>query len=130
LLFDEHCDNLDSVMATKTDSVLLSLGVPFDKTATRATFPSTMKIRDCVQQISDSNPTSETERRVVQQLRREVAGSRFDILLIQENGAKRVDPNADLGSISAIQEVPTPGGVEKLPVVQVEVQAYTPVAAV
>lgn len=129
-LNSNHFNDRIDTMTHASQKVLLSLGTPFMTGAARATFESNTRLLECVQQISAREPGYDPERRIVHQIRRELAGTRFDILVTLEDGAiRRVDPETPIGDIASNRDVQTPDGSRKHLVVLAEVQAYAPVAA-
>jgi hypothetical protein len=116
-------------MATKTCSeVLVSLSTPILSRAARRSFPAATTLGDCVKEVARLATTDPDERRVVQQLRREVNGAQFDILVIFESGkTERMKPETPLGEVAMQRQLLTPKGLEEVWTAQVEVQAYTPV---
>jgi len=115
-------------MGQNDKAVLVSMGTPLLARATRAVFPAQTTIAECIHEISRLEPADAAERRVVQQIRRETHGVRFDILLVLQGGRiDKVRPEQRLEEIAAEREVKTPAGVDKQLVAQIELQSYAPV---
>jgi len=108
--------------------VVVSLGTPLLTRATRAVFPAQTTVAECIRELSNAEPADAGERRVVQQIRRETQGVRFDILLILRGGRiDRARPDQRLAEIATPREVRTPTGTAKMLVAQIELQSYAPV---
>ena len=113
-------------MAKDTEpQVLVSLGTPLLARATRGFVPAQTTVAECIREVSRADPA---ERRVVQQIRREVEGVRFDILLVMQGGKiEKARPDQKLGEIAPPRDLQTPGGPVKQLVAQLELQSYAPV---
>jgi hypothetical protein len=108
--------------------VLVSLGTPLLARATRGLFPAQTTVADCIREVSRAEPSDPAERRVVQQIRREVEGVRFDILLVMQGGTiEKARPDQRLGEIAVPRDLQTPSGPVKQLVAQIEIQSYAPV---
>jgi hypothetical protein len=113
----------------RTESnVLVSVGTPLQQKASRGVFPAKLTIGECLDEVVKSEPADPAERRVVQQVRREIGAARFDIMLVmQGGGVEKVQPGQRLGDLATQREVQRPGGPEKFWAAQLELQSYAPV---
>jgi|ERR1039458_2363002 hypothetical protein len=118
--------DIRNYMAKDTEpQVLVSLGTPLLARATRGFVPAQTTVAECIREVSRADPA---ERRVVQQIRREVEGVRFDILLVMQGGKiEKARPDQKLGEIAPPRDLQTPGGPVKQLVAQLELQSYAPV---
>lgn len=107
--------------------VVVSLGTPLMDESVRSVFPAQTSLGDCIRQVSETEPTTARERRVVQQIRREVSGSRFGIFVIFQGKSESAQPSELLADVAVVRELRTAGRVEKVLVAQIELQAYAPV---
>ena len=111
-------------------SVVVSIGTPLMARATRAVFPAQTTVAECIREITNTEAVDADERRVVQQIRRETQGVRFDILLILRGGRiATARPDQPLAEIATPREVRTPTGTAKMLVAQIELQSYAPVGS-
>lgn len=115
----------------RTDSnVLVSVGTPLLERASRAVFPASTTIAECLERVARAEPPDPAERRVVQQIRREIGAVRYEILLVMQGGVtNKAQPNQRLGEVATLRDVPGPQGLEKQWVAQLELQAYAPVGS-
>ena len=115
-------------MPDKTSSVLVAARTPWLSKSVCTTAPATTRLKECVAALCSLEPETSDEKRVVQQLRREVHGARFDILVVAEEGsARRADPDAPLSDVAVERTILKQGKPEKHWVAELELQSYAPV---
>jgi len=116
-------------MHTKSENgVLVSLSTPILTRSTRRDYPAVMTLGECVREAARAEPPDPGERRIIEQIRREIAGARFDILVVFDGGkTELVKPDTPLRDIAIPRKVSTANGIEELWTAQVEVQSYAPV---
>ena len=109
-------------------NVLVSVGTPLLERSSRAVFPAATTIAECLERVARTEPPDPDERRVVQQIRREIGAVRFEILLVMQGGViNKAQPSQRLGEVATLRDVQGPQGPEKQWVAQLELQAYAPV---
>ena len=110
--------------------VMVAVKTPMMAHATTSLLPSHLTLAQSLQEIRRVPPKDDSGRRVLQQLDRETSSGRYDFLVINKSGEiEKCDPATALATIALPREIRTPRGVELLPTVAFELQAYAPVGA-
>ncbi len=106
---------------------LVAVKTPMMPRPTTAMLPVALTVEQALAQIRSIPPKDANARRVLQQLELETSRS-FNFLAIGESGEiNEVKGSTALHKISFLREVRTERGLEKIPTVAFEVQAYAPV---
>ena len=113
---------------TCDELVVVAVKTPLMPRASSVAMEGGLTIRQSVERFRQTPPKDRTAADVVQQLARETGGA-HDFLVLTPNGELvKADPDAvTLLEVAVPREVRTPRGVETVPTVAIEVQAYAPV---
>lgn len=111
------------------EKVLVTITTPLTAGAATAELPATTTLGECVKLISAGTGAVQGERHTVQQIRREIAGARFDILVVAEGGeTRRAEPGTSLSDWAQRNNAGSAERPDGVLTAQLEVQAYAPVA--
>lgn len=99
--------------------------------ATTRTFREHITVDDTINEILRSQSRNDSDRQVLEQLRREVAGPHDFFAVTQAGQMIKVDPKTRLSEIAVPRELRMPdGGFKLMPTAAFEVQQYAEVGAV
>jgi hypothetical protein len=115
----------------RNSKVLVAAKTPMMPQPTTAYLDGRLTLRQSLRELQQIPPKDAVAQRVVQQLARETSGP-HDYLVVTEAGAlAKADPEKTvLEEVAIPREVRTARGIENVPTVAYEIQAYAPVGVV
>jgi hypothetical protein len=97
--------------------------------ATSAMLCGNMTLAESVAELARAAPRNERERRVKEQLLRELSGPHDFLVVSQRGELTKADPKTTLSKVAVPREIKTADGWEEIPVAAFEVQAYADVGS-
>jgi hypothetical protein len=111
--------------------VLLAGKTPTHDQPIVAVLDGDLSVAEAFSWIADEvAPRSDSDRRLQQQLKREMSGSHDFFAMTAGSGMRKVEPKTALRELAVPREITRADGLcEKVPIVAAEVQAYADVGA-
>jgi hypothetical protein len=115
-------------MVETEEGVLVMMRTPMTSEAASGVLPATLTVRQAFEALKAGSSHSESARRVLVQLDREVSARQHDWLALNGNGGvTKTSPDTRLSDLAVNREVRTPAGPKTVPVVGLEAQSYAKV---
>lgn len=115
-------------MVETEEEVLVMMRTPLTSEAASGVLPATMTVRQAFEALKGAFSNSESARRVLVQLEREVSAPQHDWLALNGNGGvSKTTPDTRLSDLAVNREVRTPAGLKTVQVVGLEAQSYAKV---